>query len=93
MEALTRLGLDGPPLLADSVLAYAVARRPAVARFHELRAVAALRAGFCDVAVDELIELVSFGTERPDGPALVRACQAEQRSPKREGGSAGEGSR
>ena len=32
MEAVTRLALDGPPQLADSVTRYAVARRPAVAR-------------------------------------------------------------
>lgn len=73
-DALARLGLDGPPALADSVLEYAVQRRPAVARYRELRAVAALRAGRCDVAAEAFIGLLDFGIERVDGPALVREC-------------------
>jgi len=80
-DVLTRLALDGPPAIADGVLEYAVERRPAVARYRELRAVAALRAGRCDVAADTFIELVSFGIERSDAPALVRECAAGQRQP------------
>lgn len=78
---MTQLALDGPPLVASSVLDYAVARRPAVARYHELRAVAALRASRCETAVDEFIELVSFGVERRDAPALVRECWAGLQRP------------
>ena len=68
--------LDGPPSLADSVMAVAVASRPGMARYRELRALAAVRAGSCDVAVSEFIEMLQFGIERQDGPALVRQCRA-----------------
>ena len=78
-EALSQLALNGPPALADSVLAYAVARRPAAARYRELRAVAALRAGRCDEAATVCGELLDFGIERENGPALVRECWAGQR--------------
>ena len=75
-EALGHLTLDGPPSLADSVMAVAVASRPGMARYRELRALAAVRAGSCDVAVSEFLEMLQFGIERQDGPALVRQCQA-----------------
>jgi spermidine synthase len=78
-DALSRLALDGPAPLADSVLAYAVARRPASARYLELRAVAALRAVHCDVAVATFLELLEFGIEKDTGPALVRDCRGAER--------------
>jgi hypothetical protein len=73
-EALSRLAFDGPPATADSVLEYAVARRPAAARYRELRGVSALRAGHCDAAATVFVELVDFGIERDNAPALVREC-------------------
>jgi len=73
-EALSRLAFDGPPATADSVLEYAVARRPAAARYRELRAVSALRAGHCDAAATVFMELIDFGIERDNAPALVREC-------------------
>lgn len=78
-EALSRLALNGPPDLADSVLEYAVARRPASARYRELRAVAALRAGRCDEAATMFVQLLDFGIEPENGPALVRECWAGKR--------------
>jgi predicted membrane-bound spermidine synthase len=75
-DALSQLALDGPPALADSVLEYSVARRPGGARYQELRAVAALRAGRCDVAATVFVELLDFGIERDNAPALVRECWA-----------------
>ncbi len=73
-EALSRLAFDGPPATADSVLEYAVARRPAAARYRELRGVSALRAGHCDAAATVFVELMDFGIERDNAPALVREC-------------------
>jgi len=73
-EALSRLAFDGPPATADSVLEYAVARRPAAARYRELRGVSALRAGHCDAAATVFVELVDFGIEQDNAPALVREC-------------------
>ena len=73
-EVLTRLAFDGPPFAADSLLEYAVARRPAAARYRELRGVSALRAGHCDAAATMFVDLVDFGIERDNGPALVRDC-------------------
>jgi spermidine synthase len=78
-EALSRLALNGPPALADSVVAYAVARRPASARYRELRTVTALRSGRCDEAATMFVELLDFGIERENGPALVRECWAANR--------------
>ncbi|HZE95356.1 MAG TPA: fused MFS/spermidine synthase [Gemmatimonadales bacterium] len=79
MEVLTRLTIDGPPALADSVMAFAVARRPGVAPYREMRALAAVRAGYCDVAAAEFIELQQFGVERADGPSLMRECRDSER--------------
>jgi hypothetical protein len=73
-EVLASLALDGPPALADSVLEYAVQRRSAVARYRELRGIAALRAGRCEEAAAAFVGLLSFGIERKDAPALVREC-------------------
>src|SRR5439155_13036238 len=73
-DVLSRLAFDGPPAMADSVLEYAVARRPGAARYKELRAVAALRAGHCEAAAAVFVELVDFGIERDNAPGLVREC-------------------
>ena len=79
-EVLTRLALDGPPALADSVIEYAVQRRPAAARYHELQGIAAVRAGRCEEAAAAFVELLTFGIERKDAPALVRDCWKKARS-------------
>jgi predicted membrane-bound spermidine synthase len=76
--ALAELALDGPPALADSVLGYAVARRPGSARYRELATVAALRAGRCDEAAAGFVELLEFAVQRDNGTALVRECWAGQ---------------
>lgn len=75
-QALGQIALDAPAPLADSVLSYAAARRPGSARYRELAAVAALRAGRCDEAAAGFVELLDFGIERTNGPALVRECWA-----------------
>jgi spermidine synthase len=75
-EALSRLALEGPPALADSVLEYAVARRPGAASYRELRAVAALRRGDCDAAATMFVDLLDFGIERENAPGQVRQCRA-----------------
>ena len=77
-EALTHLALDAPPALADSVTAFALARRPGMVRYRELRALAAVRAGSCDVAATEFIAMLQFGVQREDGPALVHQCWMEK---------------
>ncbi|MGH7522222.1 MAG: fused MFS/spermidine synthase [Gemmatimonadales bacterium] len=75
-QALGQIALDAPAPLADSVLSYAAARRPGSARYRELAAVAALRAGRCDEAAAGFVELLDFAIERTNGPALVRECWA-----------------
>jgi spermidine synthase len=87
-EVLAELAFEGPPPFADSVLAYAAGRRLGSARYRELHAVAALRAGRCDVAAERLIELVDFGIERADGPALVRECWTARNAPTGAGNGA-----
>ena len=77
-QALGQIAIDAPPPLADSVLSYAVSRRPGSARYRELAAVAALRAGRCEQAAAGLLELLDFAMERANGPALVRDCWAGQ---------------
>ncbi|HWC73052.1 MAG TPA: fused MFS/spermidine synthase, partial [Gemmatimonadales bacterium] len=57
-QSLGQIALDAPPPLADSLLAYAVARRPGSARYRELAAVAALRAGRCEDAAATFVELL-----------------------------------
>ncbi len=74
-EALTRFALEGPPQAADSLMAAAVASRGGWSKPHELLAVAALRAGRCGAAAEQLLLLLKFGIEREDGPALVRRCR------------------
>jgi spermidine synthase len=89
-QALGQIALDAPPQLADSVLRYAAARRPGSARYLELAAVAALRAGRCEAAATGFVELLDFALQRENGPALVRECWASQDSMARTG-AAGRG--
>ena len=77
-QALGQIAIDAPPPLADSVLSYAVSRRPGSARYRELAVVAALRAGRCEQAAVGFLELLDFAMERANGPALVRDCWAGQ---------------
>jgi spermidine synthase len=87
-QALGQIALDAPPALADSVLRYAAARRPGSARYLELAAVAALRAGRCAEAAAGFVELLDFAIERANGPALVRDCWTGQGSTDGTGASA-----
>jgi len=87
-QALGRIALDAPPGLADSLLSFAVGRRPGSARYRELAAVAALRAGRCEAAAASFVELLDFAVQRDNGPALVRDCWATQDSTARTGGAA-----
>jgi hypothetical protein len=91
-QALGQIALNAPPPLADSLLRYAVARRPGSARYHELAIVAALRAGRCEEAAAGFLELLDFAVQREDGPALVRECWAGQ-SATAETGGGGAGTR
>lgn len=75
-QALGQIALNAPAPLADSVMSEATARRPGSARYRELAAVAALRAGRCEAAADRFVELLQFAVERENGPALVRDCWA-----------------
>ncbi len=89
-QSLGQIALEAPPALAESVLAYAAERRPGSARYRELAAVAALRAGDCEAAAASFIELLDFAVERANGPALVRECRRGQDSTARSG-AAGRG--
>jgi len=84
-QALDQIALDAPPGLADSVLRYAARRRPGSARYRELAAVAALRAGRCEDAAASFVELLDFAVQRDNGPALVRECWGSQDSTGRTG--------
>ncbi len=87
-QALGQIALNAPPGLADSLLTYAVGRRPGSARYRELAAVAALRAGRCEAAAAGFVELLDFALQRDNGPALVRECWATQDSTVRTGAAA-----
>ena len=87
-QALGQIALDAPPGSADSLLRYATDRRPGSARYRELAAVAALRAGRCEDAAAGFVELLEFALQRDNGPALVRDCWATQDSTARTGGAA-----
>jgi hypothetical protein len=87
-QALGQIALDAPPGLADSLLSYAAGRRPGSARYLELAAVAALRAGRCEDAAASFVELLDFALQRDNGPALVRECWAAQDSTVKTGGAA-----
>ncbi len=84
-QALGQIALNAPPGLADSLLTYAVGRRPGSARYREFAAVAALRAGRCEDAAASFVELLDFALRRDNGPALVRECWAAQDSTARTG--------
>ncbi|MGH7675169.1 MAG: fused MFS/spermidine synthase, partial [Gemmatimonadales bacterium] len=75
-EALNALALDGPPALADSLLEQALTVPPAWAGLFEARAIAALRAGRCDAAIEAFQVLLDFGITRPDAPHRVAICLA-----------------
>jgi len=77
---MNHVALDAPPALADSLLRYAVLRRPGSARYREFAAAAALRAGRCEEAAATFVELLDFAIRRENGPALVRECWAGQRA-------------
>src|SRR5207237_9184333 len=77
-EALTSFALNGPAATADSLLAAAVAGRGGWYRIHELRAVAALRVGRCDVAAEQFLVLVEFGIEPGDAPAWLERCRRRE---------------
>jgi spermidine synthase len=89
-QSLGQIALNAPPQLADSVLRYAAARRRGSARYLELAAVAALRAGHCEDAAAGFVELLDFALQRENGPALVRECWASRDSTGRTG-AAGHG--
>jgi thioredoxin-like negative regulator of GroEL len=93
-QALERIALDAPPGVADSLLTYAAGRRPGSARYREMAAVAALRAGRCEDAAARFVELLDFALQRDNGPALVRECWGSQDSSARTGaaGVGGSGS-
>jgi len=74
-NALTRIALEGPPRVADSLMRQAVAGRAGWSKLHELLAVAALRAGRCEDAVQQFVLLLEFGIQRDDGPPLVARCR------------------
>ena len=93
MQALSQIALDAPPGMADSLLRYAASRRPGSARYLELAAVAALRAGRCEDAAAGFVELLDFAVQRDNGPALVRECWATQDSTVRTGAVRGAAAR
>ncbi len=74
-NALTRIALEGPPRVADTLMRQAVAGRDGWSKLHELLAVAALRAGRCEDAVQQFVLLLEFGIQRDDGPPLVARCR------------------
>ena len=84
-QALSQIALDAPPGMADSLLRYATSRRPGSARYLELAAIAALRAGRCEDAAAGFVALLDFAVQRDNGPALVRECWATQDSMVRTG--------
>ncbi len=73
--ALTPFAIDGPPAVAESLLATATARWDGWFLLHGLRAVSALRGGRCDVAAEQFLVLLDFGIERREAPALVSECR------------------
>ena len=91
-QAMAQVALQAPPELADSMLTYAVTRRPGSARYREFAAAAALRAGKCDEAAAALVALMDFAIIRDDGPALMRDCWTRQRSMVESTGTQGAGS-
>lgn len=76
-QALSSLALEGPPRLADSMLAIAALARPGWPTLYELRAVAALRAGRCEDGATAYLTLAEFAIEPADAPARVLRCRRE----------------
>jgi hypothetical protein len=76
-EPLSELALNGPPVVADSLIVEAIRIRPNWAKLYELRAIAALRERACDVAADQFLILLDFGLSREDGPALIAQCRRD----------------
>ncbi len=72
---MTPFAIDGPPAVAESLLATATARWDGWFLLHGLRAVSALRGGRCDVAAEQFLVLLDFGIERREAPALVSECR------------------
>ena len=73
-QAMGQVALEAPPELADSLLSYAVQRRPGSARYREFAAAAALRAGRSEAAASTFVGLMDFAIRRDNSPALVRDC-------------------
>ena len=76
-EPLSELALNGPPVVADSLIVEAIRIRPSWAKLYELRTIAALRERACDVAADQFLILLEFGLSREDGPALIAQCRRD----------------
>jgi len=72
---LAVLASDGPAPLADSLLIAAQRIRPSWAGLYEMRAMVALRMGGCEEAAEQLLTLLQFGIERPEGPSMVERCR------------------
>ena len=77
-DALAALGTDGPPAVADSLVTEALAARPGWSRMYAVRAAIALRVHDCDRAFEAFLELLEFGVDRPDWPAMVQKCREER---------------
>jgi spermidine synthase len=77
-EALTALALDGPAVLADSVIGAALVARRGWATLYELRGLVALREGRCTDAGEAFVELLDFSIERADAPEAIARCRRGQ---------------
>src|SRR5438105_1553508 len=86
-QAMGQVALEAPPELADSLLSYAVQRRPGSARYREFAAAAALLAGRCEAAATTFVELMDFAIRRDNSPALVRDCWVGLRATVESSGS------
>ncbi|MGH7569511.1 MAG: spermidine synthase, partial [Gemmatimonadales bacterium] len=79
-DALGRFAFEGPAATADSLLGETIARKAGWARLYELRGLAALRAGACEVAAESFLQLLDFAVERLDGPRRMTACWSRRTS-------------
>ena len=55
-----------------------LAARPGWSRMYAVRAAIALRVHDCDRAFEAFLELLEFGVDRPDWPAMVQKCREER---------------
>ena len=78
-DALAAIGTDGPTATADSLVTAALAARPGWSRMYAVRAAIALRVHDCERAFETFLELLEFGIDRPDWPAMVQNCRDERR--------------